>query len=320
MLVNLPLLVVACCAAGFYVVSHFLNVSADSRALEPLLDASKTLCSHPWSWVQQHLGSHVNVERYCTWGPYVVKLLLQGLGLEEQQVFVPQDGDLGWPLGAVLVEASKLPGFSSTAQHGDIMGARHGWKRGSLRGTGVLVHELEGGHAGASSPVHLASSATAATATPPATSTATSAPPAPDHHHSSVVGATAPPGHLQQHPAVTSEQEGVPWSMGLLHTHNHNHSTSGGLHLSGAGWVAVVGVAWLVIVAWCRGVCGHKGVVAGVPAAAAFLPLTTAMLGAAAGGGGGSRAGGGHQHVVGGYGVARGGKMSRSNSFLKARP
>jgi len=51
------------------------------------------------------------MERYCTWGPYVTRLLRDGLGLESGSRLVFGSGDLGWPLGAALVDAGKLPGF-----------------------------------------------------------------------------------------------------------------------------------------------------------------------------------------------------------------
>lgn len=107
---HLSLTIIPPCCPGFYVVSTFLHAqqhqlpataaasaakdasaatratSLSTSALEPILSASKGLCARPWPWVQQHLGHHVNVERYCTWGPYVVQLLMHGLGLDEHQV------------------------------------------------------------------------------------------------------------------------------------------------------------------------------------------------------------------------------------------
>ncbi|WIA12016.1 hypothetical protein OEZ85_012097 [Tetradesmus obliquus] len=79
---------------GFYVVAKFLGVPHDAP-LGALLDASKELCARPWPWVSEHLGSNINVERYCTWGPYVVKLLRHGLRLKDSAVRVGS-GDVGW--------------------------------------------------------------------------------------------------------------------------------------------------------------------------------------------------------------------------------
>lgn len=93
--------------AGFYVVKKFLGVPANA-SLDAILDASQDLCSRPWSWVQQKLGQQINAERYCTWGPYMVKLLKEGLLLKDSAVHVGS-GDVGWPLGAALSEASRLP-------------------------------------------------------------------------------------------------------------------------------------------------------------------------------------------------------------------
>lgn len=262
--------------AGFYVVSRFLGVQG-RQTLDPLLDAAKTLCGRPWPWVQEHLGSHVNVERYCTWAPYVVHLLLHGLGLEEHHVVIAQDGDLGWPLGAVLVEASRLPGFSTASapaagsrqqrQH-----RKHGprSKHSSLRGAASVLQQAE---------VKAEAAPTVADATP----------------------ATAPAaGHLapalQQHTA-SSQQAGPSWSLGLLHHNNHPHT---GLHLSGPGWVVVLVVAWSIIVAWCRGVCGPKAA-----GPVAFLPLTGIV----------STAGAGRAQVSGHIGR---GKVSPIRSFKNA--
>jgi hypothetical protein len=64
--------------------------------------------------VSEHLGHNINVERYCTWGPYVVKLLRHGLRLKDSAVRV-SSGDVGWPLGAALAEASKLPDMMEVA-------------------------------------------------------------------------------------------------------------------------------------------------------------------------------------------------------------
>ena len=59
--------------------------------------------------MEGELGGHINRERYCTWGPYVMLLLREGLGLRagEGQVRVGS-GEVGWPLGAALVEGGKL--------------------------------------------------------------------------------------------------------------------------------------------------------------------------------------------------------------------
>eukprot|EP00878_Enallax_costatus_P031203 GHUV01034099.1.p1 GENE.GHUV01034099.1~~GHUV01034099.1.p1 ORF type:complete len:204 (+),score=61.91 GHUV01034099.1:533-1144(+) len=58
--------------------------------------------------MQHNMGQQINAERYCTWGPYTVKLLKEGLLLKDSAVLVGS-GDVGWTLGAALSEASKLP-------------------------------------------------------------------------------------------------------------------------------------------------------------------------------------------------------------------
>jgi hypothetical protein len=214
------------------------------------------------------------VERYCTWGPYVVKLLLNGLGLEEQHVFIAQDGDLGWPLGAVLVEASKLPGFSPAAagskqwqRRRKHSGSSSSKQHTSLRGSATVLPQA---------------------VPPPTAALAEGAPAATSSVQDRPVGGQ----QLGQQPGL----HGPTWSLGLLH---HNQSSSG-LHLSGPGWVVVLGVAWLVIVGWCRGVCGPK---AGGPVA--FLPLTGVLS---------STAGPGSSHNSGHIGR---GKISPNRSSFK---
>jgi hypothetical protein len=241
--------------AGFYVVSRFLEVQ-DSQSLQPLLDAAKTLCRRPWPWVQKHLGSNVNVERYCTWGPYVVQLLLHGLGLEESRVAIAQDGDLGWPLGAVLVEASRLPGFSTGAAGGAHAAPSSGGKKGryskrgrkresSMRGAATVLQGNAHDAAGASSGTPAVQGASSEASTAPAL-------------QAHIAGIPQP--GLQDRSA-----QGPHWSLGLLH---HNQSDAG-LHLSGPGWLVVLGVVWVVLVGWCRGVCGPATV-----GPVSFLPLT----------------------------------------------
>lgn len=99
------------CPAGFYIVHKFLRVPPNAP-LDTVLDAAQELCARPWSWVQQHLGQQINAERYCTWGPYIVTLLKDGLKLTDAAVNISST-DVGWPLGAALAEASKLPEFVS---------------------------------------------------------------------------------------------------------------------------------------------------------------------------------------------------------------
>jgi len=222
--------------AGFYVVSRFLGVHAD-QTLGPLLDAATALCSRDWSWVQRNLGSHVNVERYCTWGPYVVKLLLHGLGLEEHQVLMAQDGDLGWPLGVVLVEASKLPGFSTGP----------GLATGSKRPRSQTWR------------THRKSSLGGARAVGPPSTEAS----APVEQHLAIAAVSSPPDSLKQHEAQPTAH-GPSWPLGLLH-----HRQAGfGLQLGTAGWVVVLGMVWLMVVCWCRGVCGPTA-----PGGPVFLPV-----------------------------------------------
>jgi hypothetical protein len=52
------------CAAGFYVVAKFLEVPHDAP-LGAVLDASKELCSKPWSWVSEGAGWHTRGAGCC---------------------------------------------------------------------------------------------------------------------------------------------------------------------------------------------------------------------------------------------------------------
>ncbi|GBF96111.1 hypothetical protein Rsub_08987 [Raphidocelis subcapitata] len=110
---------------GFFVVSSFLRLPPGAAPSE-LLPASERLCALPWSRVREDAGGAQNAERYCTWGPYVAALLRDGLGLEAVDSggggggggnggggarLAFGHGDMGWPLGAALVEVTRLPGF-----------------------------------------------------------------------------------------------------------------------------------------------------------------------------------------------------------------
>lgn len=92
---------------GFYVVWRFLKIPSGGT-LDHLLAHTEQHCDLRWEEVESSLGEHINVEKYCAWGTYVVDLLREGLKLDDQQVLIG-GGDMGWPLGAALVEGSKLP-------------------------------------------------------------------------------------------------------------------------------------------------------------------------------------------------------------------
>jgi hypothetical protein len=76
--------------------------------LADLSSAAQRLCARPWGDVAAQLGQHVNAERFCMWGPYVVELLGRGLGLAQDRLAIG-GGDVSWPLGAALVEGGQLP-------------------------------------------------------------------------------------------------------------------------------------------------------------------------------------------------------------------
>ena len=117
---------------GFYVVSTFLRLPPGAAASQ-LLPASERFCSRPWREVASAVGDAINAERYCTWGPYVSALLAQGLGIVDGRLRFGS-GDVGWPMGAALVEASKLPGFmpKGPAGHKGQATARAGGLRARL--------------------------------------------------------------------------------------------------------------------------------------------------------------------------------------------
>lgn len=72
---------------GFYVVWTFFRL-APSSPVGDVLAAAREHCGKPWAAVQATLGQHMNVEKYCTWGPYVAQLLTSGLGLAQQQILL----------------------------------------------------------------------------------------------------------------------------------------------------------------------------------------------------------------------------------------
>jgi hypothetical protein len=125
---------------GFFVVSKFLGVSP-TAALDELEAAAQQLCGRPWGWMESQLAGHINKERYCTWGPYVVLLLREGLQLGEGKV-VMGPGDVGWPLGAALVEASKLPDMIQPGGKGRKGPAPAASGRGTVQGGGYKVPGL----------------------------------------------------------------------------------------------------------------------------------------------------------------------------------
>ncbi|GLI68899.1 hypothetical protein VaNZ11_013447 [Volvox africanus] len=95
--------------AGFYVVWTFFGLRGDEGP-EAVLQAAHAHCSRPWGDVEARMGHHINVEKYCLWGPYVAHLLTAGLGLAADE-FTIGTGDVGWPIGAALAEALQLPGM-----------------------------------------------------------------------------------------------------------------------------------------------------------------------------------------------------------------
>lgn len=99
--------------SGFYVVWHFFGQvygghdaegegpgrnggaaeasgGSGSAALQAdaVLGSAQAFCSMPWRSVAASLGEHVNVERYCLWGPYAVMLLHRGLAVPKVRVRV----------------------------------------------------------------------------------------------------------------------------------------------------------------------------------------------------------------------------------------
>ncbi|GFR41178.1 hypothetical protein Agub_g1845, partial [Astrephomene gubernaculifera] len=95
--------------AGFYVVWKFFGL-AGGDAPAAVLGAARGHCALPWREVSSTLGHHINVEKYCMWGPYVAHLITAGLGLTPEQYDIGS-GDVGWPVGAALAEALRLPGM-----------------------------------------------------------------------------------------------------------------------------------------------------------------------------------------------------------------
>lgn len=59
-----------------------VDLAAPPAAVEA---AARAHCLQPWQGVWSHLGHHINVEKYCMWGPYVAQLLTKGLKLDPEQ-------------------------------------------------------------------------------------------------------------------------------------------------------------------------------------------------------------------------------------------
>lgn len=85
-------------------VAKFLDLPPGAPPVQ-LLAAARDLCRRPWAYVTSHMHGTNHLERYCLWGPYVVLLLHDGLQLGHETVNIGT-GDVGWPLGAALLEVS----------------------------------------------------------------------------------------------------------------------------------------------------------------------------------------------------------------------
>ena len=118
--------------SGFYVVSHFFNVSyiategsyqmtqpseaverggASSKhqdLLDAVLSAGKSFCALPWEEVETRHQGELSPETYCFRAPYIQYLLTDGLGLRKGDVAVPSGPLVSWTLGAALAEGHRL--------------------------------------------------------------------------------------------------------------------------------------------------------------------------------------------------------------------
>ncbi|GIL43178.1 hypothetical protein Vafri_991 [Volvox africanus] len=128
--------------AGFYVVWTFFGLRGNESP-EAVLRAAHAYCSRPWGDVESRMGHHINVEKYCLWGPYVAHLLTAGLSLAADE-FTIGSGDVGWPIGAALAEALQLPGMGPQLPLLPRLASGllpTGW----LSGTGIRRHETSSG-------------------------------------------------------------------------------------------------------------------------------------------------------------------------------
>ncbi len=85
--------------AGFYVVWTFFGLGGDEEPAA-VMQSARAHCGRPWGDVNSRLGHHINVEKYCMWGPYVAHLLTAGLGLSTDDFSIgeyrePLDSQLG---------------------------------------------------------------------------------------------------------------------------------------------------------------------------------------------------------------------------------
>ena len=111
--------------AGFYVVSHFFNLSPAAGGLAGLRSAGDAFCPLPWEEVQARHPGELSVEAYCFRAAYVASLVSQGLQLKDDQVEIGE-GSAGWTLGAALVEGYREAGLggstsSSTSSGGSTL-------------------------------------------------------------------------------------------------------------------------------------------------------------------------------------------------------
>ncbi|XP_051121409.1 probable apyrase 7 isoform X2 [Andrographis paniculata] len=92
--------------SGFYVVYRFFNLTSDA-ALDDLLDHGREFCGKPWDVAKKSVAPQPFIEQYCFRAPYVVRLLREGLHINDHHVNIGS-GSISWTLGVALFEAGKV--------------------------------------------------------------------------------------------------------------------------------------------------------------------------------------------------------------------
>lgn len=105
---------------GFSVIWSYLKVPLQG-GLSDVTAAAQDYCSQSADAAKQRYGDQINYERYCFWVPYAAALIRDGLQLSESQVRVGSK-DVGWPLGAAILEGLRMVGMADSSGDFDIEG------------------------------------------------------------------------------------------------------------------------------------------------------------------------------------------------------
>lgn len=127
--------------SGFYVVAHFfdvldnvsnakskegkvLKVLDKSSIVDDIIHAGRAFCALDWKEVELRHEGELLPETYCFRAPYIQSLLMDGLGLENDQIVMPGPGT-SWTLGAALAEGHKLANLFSQKTHQPLLSSNY---------------------------------------------------------------------------------------------------------------------------------------------------------------------------------------------------